>query len=314
MKTTKNQILLVIICLISIASWSQELPAIFKNTPKKILESNTLATFPQKTFLENLILLPDGNLLVNSHFEGVVYKIDTKGNQSKLASVNGKVTGIAAYGKDKFILTGNDENDKPELYLLNNKGTIEKLMDLPDGIFLNGIAHFKNDDFLIADSYKGCIWKVNVKTKTVTNWLENDLLKRSTDKNPTPAANGIKMFKNKIYVSNTQKQLLLQIGIANDKPLEPEIYAKEVNIDDFTFDDIGNLYATTHVYNSIIKITPNKTISIIAEQPQGVSGSTACVLQKAKTGLQLYVSTNGGMYLPPPTGIENSKIVVLKIN
>lgn len=313
MKTLCKPIPYLLLFFFNQVSWSQELPDIFKKTPKSIAESKTLCEFPKNTFLENLVLLPNSELLVNSHLDGIVYKVDHTGSKSKFATVNGKVAGIAAYGKDNFILTGSDKDDKPVLFLLKGNGTVEKLMDVPEAIFLNGITHLEKDDFLIADSYKGCIWKVNVRNKTIINWLEDDLLKRSTTQNPTPAANGIKKYKNAIYVSNTQKQLLLKIETENNQPLKPEIYASQVNIDDFIFDDKGNIYATTHVYNSVIKITPNLITTIIAEQPQGVSGSTACVLQKSKNGLRLYISTNGGMYLPPATGIEESKIVVLKL-
>jgi sugar lactone lactonase YvrE len=199
------------------------------------------------------------------------------------------------------------------VYELNTKGEIKKLIDMPEGQFVNGITFWKGDDFLIADSYKGCIWKVNVKTKQASVWLTDDLLKRASDRNPTPAANGIKFFNNVLYVSNTQKQLLLSIKLMGDKPAKPEVVVSNVNLDDFVFDASGNLYGATHVYNSIVKITPDKKIAVIAEQPQGVSGSTACILKKNTSGYSLYVSTNGGMYLPPPTGIEESKIVTLQI-
>jgi sugar lactone lactonase YvrE len=242
-----------------------------------------------------------------------VYKVTSKGEKEKFASVKGKVTGIAAYGKDKFILTGNDENDKSEIYLLDTKGTISKLMDLPDAQFVNGITHLSGDDFLVADSYKGSIWKVNAKEKTASEWLADDLLKRGSEQNPTPAANGIKIYNNTAYISNTQNQLLLKVKITNGKPAKPEVFVSNVNLDDFIFDAAGNLYGTTHVYNNVVKISPEKKVTIIAEQPQGVSGSTACVLKKNAKGYTLYVSTNGGMSFPPPTGIEESKIVVLSI-
>jgi len=309
----KHLLLTWLIGLGSITVNAQELPPIFKNTPKAIVTSKTFAAFPQKTFLENLILLPNGEMLVNSHFEGIVYKISSKGVKEKFASVNGKVTGIAAYGSNKFVLTGNDENDKAEVYLLDSKGNINKLIGLPEGQFVNGITHLSGDDFLIADSYKGCIWKINAKTKTISEWLTNGLLKRASEQNPTPAANGIKINNGILYISNTQKQLLLKVKLTNGKPSTPEVFVSNVNLDDFTFDGAGNLYGATHVYNSIIKITPSKKVSVIAEQPQGVSGSTACVLKKNTTGYTLYVSTNGGMYLPPPTGIEESKVIALNI-
>ncbi|MEI6408230.1 MAG: gluconolactonase [Bacteroidota bacterium] len=293
--------------------FGQNLPDIFKDTPRQIVPAATLAAFPPKTFLENLLLLPDGNMLVNSHFEGVVYKINSRGEKQKFASVKGKVTGIAAYGKHGFLLTGTDENDKAEVYLLDKKGAIRPLISLPEGQFLNGITQWSGDEFLIADSYKGCIWKINAKTKKAAIWVSDDLLKRGNVQNPTPAANGIKVFNKTVYISNTQQQQILSIAVMQGKPAKPQVFLSNVNIDDFTFDAAGNLYGATHVYNSILKITPKKQVTIIAEQPQGVSGSTACILRKNTKGYTLFVSTNGGMYLPPVTGIEDSKIITLQI-
>jgi sugar lactone lactonase YvrE len=310
MKKLFQLLVLLILCKNILA---QELPPIFKDTEKKIVPAKTITSFPEKTFLENLILLPDGGMLVNSHYEGIVYKINSKGEKQPFASIKGKVTGIAAYGKDKFVLTGNDENDKAATYLLDSKGNINLLTAMPDAQFVNGITHLSGNDFLIADSYKGCVWQLNAKTKTVSIWLEDDLLKRGSDKNPTPAANGIKIYNNTVYISNTQQKELIKVTLNNGKPAKPELFVINVNLDDFIFDEKGNLYGATHVYNDVIKISPDKKITILAEQPQGTAGCTACVLKKNAKGYTLYVSTNGGMYYPPATGIEASKIVALQI-
>lgn len=298
----------------SIALFAQQRPPIFDKTPRDIKPVSTLATFPKQTFLENLVLLPDGSMLVNSHLEGIVYKIKPSGEPQKFASVKGKLTGIAAYGKDKFVLTGNDENDKSVLFLLTTGGQISKLMDLPEAQFVNGITYLAVNDFLIADSYKGCIWKINAKTKVASIWLADAALERVSEQNPTPGVNGIKVFQQSVFISNTQKQQIFKVNLTAERQAgKPELYASEVNVDDFTFDVNGNLYATTHVYNSIIKITPDKKISVLAEQPQGSAGSTACVLKKTALGYTLFVSTNGGMLLPPSTGIEASKVLAISI-
>lgn len=101
--------------------------------------------------------------------------------------------------------------------------------------------------------------------------------------------------------------------IQNGKPTKPVVFLSNVILDDFIFDAAGNLYGATHIYNSIVKISPDKQVTIIAEQPQGMSGSTACAIKKTSTGYTLYVCTNGGMYLPPSTGIEESKIVAFAL-
>lgn len=199
-------IILMIIGLVCSKLWAQELPPIFKSTPKKIIEGRTLSSFPQKTFLESLVLLSNGEILVNSHYEGIVYKINREGGKVKFASINGRLVGIAAYGKDKFIVTGSDENETAAIYIINAKGTANKLLNIPNGQFLNGITPLGGNEFLVADSYKGCVWKVNALTKLATEWLTDDLLKRSSEQDPTPAANGIKIYDNTAYISNSQKK------------------------------------------------------------------------------------------------------------
>jgi sugar lactone lactonase YvrE len=103
------------------------------------------------------------------------------------------------------------------------------------------------------------------------------------------------------------------VDLLGEKPSKPVVYVSNVNLDDFTFDATGNLYGATHIYNKVIKISPKKEVTILAEQPQGVAGCTACVLKKKNKGYTLFISTNGGMYYPPATGIEASKVVALTI-
>ncbi|HEX3934357.1 MAG TPA: hypothetical protein VHW43_06730 [Puia sp.] len=90
-----------------------------------------------------------------------------------------------------------------------------------------------------------------------------------------PAANGIKIAQNAVYVSNTDKQIFLRIPLIGNKPGEPEIILKNIIIDDFAFDADNNCYATTHIHNSVIKISPQKQVTIIAGEADGLAGSTA---------------------------------------
>jgi hypothetical protein len=74
------------------------------------------------------------------------------------------------------------------------------------------------------------------------------------------------------------------------------------------------LYGTTHVYNSVVKITPDGQITTIATAEQGVAGSTALAFgRSAGDNTSLYVTTNGGMSLPLPTGLEAAKVVRLEV-
>ena len=127
--------------------------------------------------------------------------------------------------------------------------------------------------------------------------------------------NGLKIYNNTLYASNTQRQHLIRIPILSDYTAgSPELFLTNVNLDDFAFDEQGNLYGTTHVYNSVVRIARDGQITTIATAQQGVTGSTALAFgcrEGDRTGI--YVTTNGGMSLPLPTGLETAKVVRLEV-
>jgi sugar lactone lactonase YvrE len=128
------------------------------------------------------------------------------------------------------------------------------------------------------------------------------------------AVNGLKIFDGTLYASNTEKMQLVSIPIVNGQPREPEIFVAPVNLDDFALDQQGNLYGTTHIYNSVVKISPTGTVTIIAEAGEGMTGSTALAFGREegdRTGV--YVVTNGGMSLPPANGVEPAQVVRLEV-
>ena len=102
---------------------------------------------------------------------------------------------------------------------------------------------------------------------------------------------------------------LVRIPILFDgQPGEPEIFLQPVNLDDFAFDQDGNVFGTTHIYNSVVKITPDRHIVIIAQTERGMAGSTALAFGRGEGDrTSIYVVTNGGMSFPLPTGLEPAK-------
>ena len=296
-------------------SQAPSLPPIYADTPVELAPHEIVASFPANTFLENLAIAPDGTLFVTNHEVGEILEIAPEGDRSIFASSDGKVTGIAFAPDGGLILTGwNAEGLSIILYVTPN-GAIEQLATLPDALFLNGITPLNSTQYVTADSYRGCIWQFDWTARQVSMWLEHPLLSRSSPENPFPAANGIKRFGDTVYVSNTEKMLLLKIPIeADDRAGEPTIFVTPTNIDDFAFDTEGNLYAATHVYNSILKITPEGKTTTIARFEQRVIGSTAVAFgrQPGDTN-SIYVTTNGGMFLPPAGGVVPANVVRIEV-
>lgn len=291
------------------------LPPIFAETPIALVAAHQIAEFPINTFLESIVVATDNTLYVTSHYDGKVFRIGADGVPTLHATIAGKATGLALMDDNSLLLSAWDDQDIPTVYTISPQGEAKVLVTLPDAIFLNGLTHLKDDIYLIADSYRGAIWKLNVTNKTVEIWLEHSALARSSPDSVFPAVNGLKIYDNVLYASITEKMHLVKMPLQpNGQPNEPEIFLQKVNLDDFAFDGDGNLYGTTHVYNSVVKITSNGSITTIAQAEQGVTGSTSLAFGRLEaTESQVYVVTNGGMSLPPTTGIEKAKVVCLDL-
>jgi hypothetical protein len=296
--------------ILSNIAFSQALPPIFTNTPRKILKSEILISYPKNTWLENMVKGRDSALYLTDYPSGNVYRVTTAGTKELYANIKGKIAGIALSENESFLVTGWDNENNPGIFKIDKNRNVAKLLNIPSGQFPNGILALSPGKYLIADSYAGCIWEYDALQNLMSVWLSDSLLARSSTDSKFPAANGLKRYENKLYVSNTEKQILVEIPIQNLQAGKPVLYLNNLNIDDFDFDDKGNIYAATNVYNSVIKITQEKKLSIVADLGSGVAGCTAVVFDKSKFSQPvLYVSTNGGMALPPPSGIEEGKVV-----
>lgn len=108
------------------------------------------------------------------------------------------------------------------------------------------------------------------------------------------------MFGDKVFVTNTDRALILEI------PLNPDGSAGGINVvaeglrgDDMAFDALGNLYVTTHIHNSLVRLSPTGERVAIAGPEQGMPGSTSCAFgRRADDRDQLYVTTTGGLIMP----------------
>jgi hypothetical protein len=307
--TTRLFAALVFACIHNILS-AQELPPIYDKIPIDLAPTTLIAEFPKGTFLENIAADGAGYLFINSHLEGKVYRIDSRGRRTQWASVDGTIAGIALNPDGSALISGWIKGKEPAVFTIDPKGRSRLLMRLPDGQFPNGVVRLAAGRYLVADSYRGVIWDINSVKKSATIWLEHESLTRSDAANPTPGANGLKMFGGALYVSNTARQLLIRIPIVNGAAGPPQNLIEGIGLDDFAFDDAGVLYGATHVYNSVVRVTPQGAVSVIAGLAQGMAGSTAVATVKTRGGgVKVFVVTNGGMSLPPEGGVQTGKVL-----
>jgi len=307
--------LAVIIATAPVLSRAQELPPIFATTPQKLVPAKTIAEFPKNTFLENIVVDKSGDLFVTSYEDGKIYRVTPTGTKTEFASIAGTIAGITFERSGSLLITGWAEKKTPSVFRVSRTGAVETLTAIEGAMFPNAITPLQSDTYLIADSYKGVIWAFNAKTKRSEIWLDHPSLKRPDANNPVPAVNGLKVFGGALYATNTQSQQLFRIPILpGDKAGTPELFFDKINGDDFALDGKGNLYVTTHFYNSVVRVTPDKKITIIAGADEGMTGSTSLAFGKGKNDKDaLFVVTNGGMSLPPKDGVQPAKVIRLDL-
>ena len=286
-------------------------------------QARVFSTFPANVFLENITVDASGDLYVTSLLEGIVYKVNAQGEQQIYARIDGKPAGIVCLDDDRFLLNGWDANNIPTLFLLS-AGQVRPVHQPADAQFLNGMTALDKSSILICDSRIGALFLYNLDQNTSRIWLTHPLLAKADPATDKPAANGIKVFGENVYVSNTDKKLLLRIPLTdphtNDaqtppRPGDPEVILNDILLDDFAIDTKGNIYAATHIHNSVIRITPQNEITQLAGEPQGLAGSTAIAFGRTPADSYcIYVTTNGGMTLPPTGGIQNARIIKLPVH
>ena len=274
-----------------------------------------LKAFPVNTFLESIVATQDDAFLVSSYPDGKIYRIDSRGESKLFAQIDGTIAGLAFQCPGDLLVNGWAGGKEPAVFRVSKAGKPELLFKLDGGMFPNGWSHLKGSRFLLADSFKGVIWEVDVAKKTARVWLQHELLARLDDKSQLPGVNGLKIFADTLYASNGQRQLLLRIPLTPERePKTPQVFIKDLVVDDFAFDTKGNLYGATHMHNSVVKVSPKGEITTLAGIDEGLAGSTAVAFGGGQSdGDSIFVTTNGGMSLPPPGGIQPGRVVRLKV-
>jgi hypothetical protein len=290
---------------------AQNLPDIFSSVPRVPLAVKVQAEFPAMTFLENLVVTGK-DIVFTSHEDGKVYRLSPGQPPRLLAVVPGKVTGIALAARGGFVLTGFHPSGLPVVHHVDKRGTVLSTTAIKGAVFLNGIERIGPDRYLIADSYKGVLWSYDAVARQATVWLDSPLLQRADERNPVPAANGVRLHGREVLVSNTAKMLLLRVPLRPDGGAgDATIWKEKLNIDDFAVAKDGTVWGATHIYNSLVRIDPQGSVSVVAEDSQGLAGSTSAAL--SGDGKTLFVTTNGGMFLPPPQGVQKARLMAVSV-
>lgn len=276
---------------------------------------------PPGAFFESIAVTDEGSIFFNERSEHVVYRL-VPGNQVEVWAHPPKgiaLAGLAVDARGVLYASGVDANgDQSVLRVKQN--TVEVIARLPDAAFLNGITFLTGQTLLAAESYLGVtdgstigrIYVVDVASGRVEVFLEHELLGRGDASRASyPAANGLKIFEDAVWVTNSERAAVLRVPLDADlRPGPPEVFVSGITGDDFAVAQDGTLYITTHPMNSLVRVSQDGSVRTVADADDGMVGSTAAAFGRAPgDASSLYVVTNGGSYIPPPTGIETAKLL-----
>ena len=285
--------------------------------PVRKVPVTLLAEWPEGTFVENIVARPDGKLLVAVHSTSRLELVDPArpGAREVFAELPGPIAGPAYVDDDLFVNVSAPGQPPGHIFRIDAAGKVEPWVDIPDALFLNGATPFVGRSLLVGDAVRGRILRVDVEHRTHAVWLEDVALTKVTAEPWLPGVNGIKIFGGYVYFSNTDAAQIGRISFDRESRAGAvEIVAKNFTCDDFAFDTDGNLYATTHVHNSVTRLSPGGERLVLAGAEEGLAGSTAVAFGRASADARaLYVTTTGGILAPYEGVVRTAKLLRLDV-
>ena len=293
----------------------------------------TVFQYPLGTWVENIAVRPNSNLLVTTITGPDVFLLDPqRRNTSVLAYSFPKVlatVGIAELYPDVFaVITGNSTLQKvdPTSFsvwsidmkdvTISEKGELSRtpvvsnIINFPQVGLLNGIAALpeSNGSVLIADSFEGVILRLDTRTGAHEVVINNTLTNISPDPNAQPiGVNGIKIRNREVFFTNSGKNVFAKIPIhSNGTPAgNASVITGALNstegFDDFALCATGPAFLATAEGNSVEEVTKAGKVRIIAGSLNStlIAQSTSAALGRGlKDKNVLYVTTAGGLGTP----------------
>ena len=276
-----------------------------------------LHQFANGTRVENLRLLHNGFLLVTLLTEPSVYLVDTistSANTILALSIpsHTSLLGITHVSHDTVaIIAGNISAATLEtvlgsfaIYLLGlreeSHAYIRTSFAIPDAEFLNGMAMAPASQHLLlmADSTLGVVWRLDINTGAVEKATSDPLCTKAPD-NPNPALNGIGVWGEYLYFSNSNTGILgrLRITPSGERAAgaQVEILAKAANgstFDDFEVSRDGTVYISVPTGFEILRVGPGREDTVFVDDMR-IDHPSSVQSGKNNPELVLYVTTDG---------------------
>lgn len=287
---------------------------------------NDIYHFPNGTWLENIAIRTNGNVLVTAYNKAQLWEIDPFcKNNSKCGHLlhqfdhPGTITGITELQKDDVfaVIASNS------LWRVDTSGPQSLVnpidISIPAGN-LNGIATLDEAGQILAvsDSLLGLIWRVDLARGNYSILLRDNTTATSTATGTRSGVNGVRVLGNLLYYVNTPQRTFYGVHLNPDHEVsdQPSTIFQGALADDFAITHNAAFLAGLRD-NVITEVLFDGRARIVAGNATSRSVMTATSAAFGRTPWDkniLYITTGGETQHPVnSTGNFGGKVVALEI-
>lgn len=289
-------------------------------------KSKVLKTYPEGVWFEGVAADATGVLYLTANHaldfsrtdyyrnaHGVLIQRGLNGDERQIFATGvGSTLGMVAVAPsgDLYVTSHGDTSG---IWHVGRDAKASLLVQLPSGSWPNGITRGPDGLLYVADSNLGTIWRIDPKLPRADRAIVDSRLKARRIVALAPGANGIGFRGDDLIVTVSDTTQVLAFRRHADGSFgAPRMLASGIPGDDFAITANGNVFVTTHPYNTVVRLAPNGRRTIVGDVRQGIVGATAAALGRTeKDRNTLYVVTDGGAFTGGPT--TRGQLVALSV-
>jgi sugar lactone lactonase YvrE len=247
---------------------------------------------------ESIVVDHRGNIYVSLATRGEIRRIAPDGTQSTFATLpvgSGTVNGLVFDGRQNlYAALSSRVAETHGVWRVEADGASKRIAALPVDSGPNGMTFDRRGNLFVADSRLSTIWRVGRDSDQAVAWLQSELLAPGAGGQFPIGANGVKFWRGELYVSNTDRNTIVKVPVAEDGSAgAPGVYLTGVRSDDFLFDWRGNLYAATGFTNEVVRVDAAGNRETLLTGANGIDSPSALAFSRERGAPAIYISNLG---------------------
>ncbi|MET7465096.1 hypothetical protein [Nonomuraea sp. NPDC005501] len=227
---------------------------------------------------ENIVVLTDGTICTTLLTGGTVWRSTTGAEHVAGPGAGAMAVGIASDADDRlYVAVRSEDANVAGIWRCDATGRWARFAAAGIRTGLNGITFDEAGTLFAADSVNGEILFLPPGDDTLRPWLDDDRMKPTSPHDPVSSTgvNGLKVWDDGLYVTNTAQATVLRVDIQDGRPGRVTEVHANIPVDDLAFDAAGTLYLAVHPENTVRRIAPDGTTTVLATADDGLDGPTA---------------------------------------